>query len=435
MNFFTYRKGELYCEDIKATELAKRFGTPLYVYSVRTILDHHRKLRQAFQHADMTHPSLICYSVKANSNLSIMNLMKEEGAGFDVVSGGELYRVMKIGADPKKVVFAGVGKSPQEIKEALKAGVLLLNCESEEELCTINSIAKQSRTVARVAVRVNPDVDPRTHKHITTGLRENKFGVDTETAIRMLKDSKKIKNVKIIGLHVHIGSQITTVEPYVQTLKRLVEFLNRCAKLGFNFEYLDLGGGFGIWYKEKTAKTAKEIADALLPFVLQTGLKLILEPGRFIVGNAGILLTRVLYTKESGGKRFLICDAGMNDLIRPTLYDAYHKIWPAKTAGSYEGEVPDDEKWKDALVLTDVVGPICETGDFFARERPLPSVKSGEYLAVFTTGAYGYSMSSNYNSHPRPSEVIVYWKEAKLTTKRETFESLVQNEQLVKLEI
>lgn len=434
MNLFRYSKGELFCEDVKAEAIAKKFGTPLYVYSVRSMLDHYRKLRQAFDHTEMPRPTLICYSVKANSNLTIMNIIKNEGAGFDVVSGGELYRAMKIGGDPKKVVFAGVGKTEDEIELALKHGVLLLNVESEEELYAINSIAKRMKKIASLAIRVNPDVDPKTHTYITTGKKENKFGVNQETAIKMLKAAGKLKNVRINGLHVHIGSQITTVEPYVKTLSKILEFIDRCKSFGFEFEYLDIGGGFGIWYKEKTAKTAKEIADALMPIIIKTGLKVILEPGRFIIGNAGILLTRVLYVKESGDKRFVICDAGMSHLIRPMLYNAYHRIWPIKTV-KYSGEVPDEENWKKGLVKSDVVGPICETGDAFAVDRMLPPVKGGDLLAIFTAGAYGYAMSSNYNSHPRPAEIIVYGKNVKLATKRETYDNIVKNESILTIKL
>lgn len=427
MDYFRYQKGSLHCEDVPVEDLASKHGTPLYLYSTRTILEHYRKLSEAFAELKPT----IAYSVKANSNLSILKMMKEAGSGFDVVSGGELYRALKIGADPKTIVFAGVGKTDEEIGYALDQDILLFNIESEEELENINRIAQSKNKTARCALRINPDVDPHTHTYIATGKKETKFGVDLDRARRVLSRHPDFPHAKIVGLHTHIGSQITKVEPYVETASRIAEFLPECAKLGVPIEYFDLGGGFGVWYKEKLARPAHEIAGAILPILKKMGVKLVLEPGRFIVGNAGILVTRVLYVKRSGEKNFVICDAGMTDLIRPTLYGAYHRIWPVKTEPGYAGEVPDEEHWGGPLELSDVVGPICESGDFFAKERRLPRVKRGDYVAVFSAGAYGFTMSSNYNTHPRAAEVAVAGGEARVVTQRETIEDLLRKEQVV----
>lgn len=431
MHYFLYRNGELHCEEVPVESLARTYGTPLYIYSVRTVLEHFRKIRQAFAHADLPAPPLICYAVKANSNLSLLKLMQKEGAGFDVVSGGELDRVLRVGADPSKVVFAGVGKTDDEIRFALRRRIYMFNVESEQELEVLNQLAGEEQVRPRVAIRVNPDVDPHTHRYITTGKRENKFGLDLERARRLYARHEDFPNVSLSGVHCHIGSQITRVEPYVESLTRTANFIQDVANLGVKIEHLDIGGGFGIWYREKTARPAAEIAGALLPIIIRTGCRLALEPGRFIVGNAGVLVTRVLYVKDSGDKRFYICDAGMNDLIRPTLYEAYHRIWPVRTDPDLNGEAPDEETYRGETGLADVVGPICESGDFFARERRLPPVQRGDLLCVFSTGAYGYAMASNYNSMPRPAEVCVFGREARLVTERETYEDLVRKERIV----
>ncbi len=427
MHSFNYINGQLHCEDVPVDRLAEDHGTPLYIYSSQTIRDHYLKLTEAFAPAQ----PLICYSTKANSNLSVLNFMKELGSGFDVVSGGELERVLKIGGDPKKVVFAGVGKTDEEIAFALDQDILLFNVESEEELENIERIAAQKNKTTRCALRINPDVDPQTHKYITTGKKENKFGVDLIEGKRILGRHKEFSHAKLTGLHVHIGSQITRVEPYIETLKRVAAFLPECASVGCPIEWLDIGGGFGIWYKDKLAKSAETIAEPLLPLIREMGVKLILEPGRFIVGNAGIMVTRVLYVKASGGKNFVICDAGMNDLLRPSLYGAYHRIWPVETAPGVQGEVPGEETWEGPHMPTDLVGPICESGDIFAKDRKLPPMKRGDLVAIYSAGAYGFVMASTYNSHPRPCEVMVGKKEAKVVTERESFEDLVKNERIV----
>jgi diaminopimelate decarboxylase len=432
MDYFSYTRGELKVEDVSVQEIAEKHGTPVYVYSGRTILEHYRKLRDAFSGAGgLAETPLICYSVKANSNLSILKLMKDEGSGFDVVSGGELYRALKVGADPKKCVFAGVGKNDEEITYALEQGILLFNVESEEELANIDRIAGKIGKRAPVALRVNPDVDPQTHTYISTGKKETKFGVDLTRAKKIVQSALALKNTDLKAIHVHIGSQITKVEPYVETMQRIAAFLPELEKIGAKIEMLDIGGGYGIWYKDKLARPAKEIAGAILPLLKGMKCRILLEPGRFIVGNAGVLVTRVLYVKESGEKKFVICDAGMNDLIRPTLYSAYHRIWPVRTEPGHSGEVPDEETWSGPAAVTDIVGPICESGDFFAKDRKLPLLKRGDLVCVFSAGAYGYAMASNYNSHPRPCEVMVAGKKAEVVTARETLEDLLRNEKIV----
>lgn len=432
MDYFSYSAGELRVEDVSVQDIADKHGTPIYIYSSRTILEHYRKLRDAFAGAGgLAEPPLICYSVKANSNLSILKLMKDEGSGFDVVSGGELYRALKVGADPKKCVFAGVGKNDEEITYALEQGILLFNVESEEELANIDRIAGKIGKKAPVALRVNPDVDPQTHTYISTGKKETKFGVDLIRAKRIVQSALALKNTHLKAIHVHIGSQITKVEPYVETMQRIAAFLPELEKIGAKIEMLDIGGGFGIWYKDKLARPAKEIAGAILPMLQRMNCRILLEPGRFIVGNAGVLVTRVLYVKESGEKKFVICDAGMNDLIRPTLYSAYHRIWPVRTDPGHSGEAPDEETWSGPAAVTDIVGPICESGDFFAKERKMPPLKRGDLVCVFSAGAYGYAMASNYNSHPRPCEVMVAGKKAEVVTARESLEDLLRNEKIV----
>ena len=435
MDYFNYIRGDLHCENVAAEDIAREFGTPCYVYSSRTIREHFEKLQAAFAPAAAGDAApLLCYSVKANSNLTILNLMREMGSGFDVVSGGELYRALKVGADPKKIVFAGVGKTEAEIRQALEQDILLFNVESEGELEVLDRVAGSLKKTARAALRINPDVDPETHTYISTGRGEDKFGIDLRRAHLILERHGDFRNVRISGLHCHIGSQITKPAPYIKTLERIEKFLASAKTTGAPIEWLDIGGGFGIWYREKTAKSAAEIGEALIPILNRIGLKLILEPGRFIVGNAGILLTRVLYVKESGNKRFLVCDAGMTDLIRPTLYDAWHRVWPARMGNGHNGEVPSEENYEGELEPTDIVGPICESGDFFAKDRRLPRAQAGDLLAVYSAGAYGYAMASNYNSHTRPCEVIVSGKKALLATERETFEDLVRRERVVSLE-
>lgn len=424
---FTFRKGTLYCEDVKVQDIVASVGSPVYIYSERAILNNYKEIRDAFGGAS----TLICFSVKSNSNLSILRLLAVEGSGFDVVSGGELYRALQAGASPEKVIFAGVGKNPQEIKYALDSGILMFNVESQAELEGINTIARDNKTTARVALRLNPDVDPKTHVRTTTGKKENKFGIDLGMAEKIIKRAKKYESTQICGLHVHLGSPIMSPEPYVKALKKINNFLPLCSKHSLPIEYMNVGGGYCISYTGEAVCGPADYAGEILPLVRAMGLKLLLEPGRFIVGNAGILVTKVLYNKESSfGKRFVICDAAMSDLIRPTLYDAFHRIWPVNprvpmpevlTPGSPKSPRKD-------LIKADIVGPVCESSDFFARDRFIPKVRQGELLSIFSAGAYGFTMSSNYNSRPRPSEVMVRNKTFRVVRKRESYEDLVSCE-------
>ncbi|MEE8143129.1 MAG: diaminopimelate decarboxylase [Planctomycetota bacterium] len=421
MDHFHYTGGQLFCDGVTAEELSKSYGTPLYVYSARTVRHHYGALQEAFSSAEQ--PLLTCYSVKACSNLSILRLLHELGAGFDVVSGGELRRVLEAGGDPAMVVYAGVGKTEEEIAAALEAGILLFNVESESELQRISRCARARSLTASVAVRLNPDVDPKTHRYITTGKRENKFGVDLERASRTLKMAAELEGVECHGLHIHLGSQITDTRPYLQGVRKVLEFLSSSGNLTARVKWLNIGGGFGVHYRPQEALPASAFAEALLPELQGTGLHLILEPGRFIMGNAGVLLTRVVTLKKSGQRRFAICDAGMNDLLRPSLYQAYHRIWPAA------GEPPPETLGlEDEAGDTDIVGPICESGDFLGLGRELPLVAEGDLLAVFSAGAYGFAMASNYNTRGRPAEVLVDGHEHRLIRRRECYDDIVEPE-------
>ncbi|MDD2689120.1 MAG: diaminopimelate decarboxylase [Candidatus Omnitrophica bacterium] len=414
MHEFKYIKGRLYCEDVKVEDLAKRFGSPLYVYSYHTIIDHYLKLKNAFSSIK----PLIAYSVKANSNLAVLKALVDKGAGLDIVSGGELYRAIQVRCPMNRIVYASVGKTEREIEEAVRRKILFLNVESLQELESINRISKRLNTITRVAIRVNPDIEPKTHRYITTGRLTNKFGIDFKSAYQILMLRRALPNVKISGLHIHIGSQITDASPYSAAISKMVDFIERLRKKGIELEYLNIGGGLGIIYNHETPQTAQRFAKRISPLLKRSGLKIILEPGRFIVGQAGILVTEVLYTKSTPKKKFVIVDAGMNDLIRPALYDAYHQIFPLEIKGANPRRT---EK-------VDVVGPICESADFFAKERRMPKVKSGDYLAVMSAGAYGFTMSSNYNSRPRIAEVMVVKDNVFLIRKREVYADIVRNE-------
>lgn len=413
MHDFHYKDNEFFCEGAKVADLTRRFGTPLYVYSEHTILDHYRKLRRAFRSVR----PLICFSVKSNSNLSILKVLAEHGAGLDIVSGGELYRAEKIKADPRKIVYASVGKTRQEIEAAVKAGILFFNVESLQELGLISEVAAALKKDTQVCVRINPNIDPHTHRYITTGTVESKFGVDFDTARIIFLNRRHFKRVKILGLHVHIGSQITDVAPFLAALKRILRFIGELRASGITLEWLNIGGGLGIIYKEEKPQTADEFASAVLPLLKKTGLKIILEPGRFIVGSAGILATEVLYVKDTPAKRFVVVDAGMNDLLRPSLYEAYHEIQPL-----------DRSLARSSVKRSDVVGPVCESADFLAKDRDLPLFESGDLLAVMGAGAYGFSMASNYNSRLRCAEVLVRGKKASLIRRRESFDDLIRLE-------
>jgi diaminopimelate decarboxylase len=424
MEPFQYRDRQLYCEDVPVAELAARFGTPLYVYSQNAILETLKSLRSAFADVD----PLVCYSVKANSNLGILQVMAEHGSGFDVVSGGELHRVKLAGGNPERTVFAGVGKTDDEIVAGLEAGVLMFNVESEGELEAIARVAAAMNRVAPIALRVNPDVDPRTHRYISTGKKESKFGMDIERSLRVAEAALAMNSVRMIGMHMHIGSQITTTEPYAGAVAKGVEVIGQLRRMGHPIEWYNMGGGFGIAYKKSEARSIAEFAAAILPGAKAAGCRLAIEPGRVIAGNAGILVSRVLYTKQSGDKRFLIQDAAMNDLIRPALYESFHRIWPVVAApglpappDDFEAAIPGTEPW-------DVVGPVCESGDFLAKDRFLPQLDRGDLIAIFSAGAYGMVMASNYNTRPRAAEVLVALRQSRLVRRRETYEDLVSQE-------
>jgi diaminopimelate decarboxylase len=424
MEPFHYRDGQLYCEGVPSAELAERFGTPLYVYSQASILGTLQALLSAYAEVE----PLVCYSVKANSNLGILKVMAEHGSGFDVVSAGELYRVGLAGGDPAKTVFAGVGKTDEEIRAGLEAGVLMFNVESEAELDAIARVAAAIGKVAPIALRVNPDVDPKTHRYISTGKKESKFGMDIERAVRVAEGAVAIPSIRMIGMHMHIGSQITSTEPYAGAVAKGVELIGRLRAMGHPIAWYNMGGGYGINYKGREARPVEEFARVIAPAVKAAGCRLAIEPGRVVAGNAGILLSRVLYTKQSGDKRFLIQDAAMNDLIRPALYESYHRIWPAvlPPGGSpppedAETPAPGTEPW-------DVVGPVCESGDFLAKDRPLPRLDRGALIATFSAGAYSMVMASNYNTRPRAAEVLVDGPNARLVRRRETYEDLVRHE-------
>ena len=424
MDHFHYESGQLFCENIPVADLAAKYGTPLYIYSQNAILGQLMALQTAFAEVN----PLVCYSVKANSNLGVLKVMAAHGSGFDVVSEGELFRVMTAGGDPGKTVFAGVGKTDQEIAAGLNAGVLMFNVESEAELDAIVRVADSLGKIAPIALRVNPDVDPKTHRYISTGKKESKFGMDIDRSLALAERIVGVKSVTMIGMHMHIGSQITTVEPYAAAVEKGVEIIEKMRKMGHPIQWYNMGGGYGIAYRGGEAKEVSEFAKAIVPGLKATGCRMAMEPGRVIVGNAGVLVSRVLYTKRSGEKRFLIQDAAMNDLIRPALYESFHRIWPvAVPAGlptppvDYEAPIPGTEPW-------DVVGPVCESGDFLAKDRFLPNLNSGDLLAVFSAGAYGMVMASNYNTRPRAAEILVDGSNVKLVRRRETYEDLVLQE-------
>jgi diaminopimelate decarboxylase len=408
---FLFKNGELYCEDVKITAIAKRVGTPFYLYSHHTLVDHFTKIQRAFAKVKPT----ICFAMKSNSNMAVIKTLLNYGAGVDIVSIGEFKKALKLGVDPKKVVFASVGKTEEEIGFAIKKGILFFNVESVPELEEINRIAKKMGKKTQAALRINPDVEAATHDFVTTGTLKNKFGIDLRSTHHILRNQKNYSHVKITGLHIHIGSQIVSSTPFINALQKVIEFLETLKKEKIKLEYLDIGGGLGIIYKDENPQTAQDFANAILPFLEKTGLKIVMEPGRFIVGNAGIFVTKLLYMKDNGYKKFYIVDGGMNDLIRPSLYNAYHSIIPVKQTST-------------TLDKFDVVGPICESGDFFAKERMLPVLKKGDLLAIMSAGAYGYVMSSNYNVRCRVPEIFVKGSKYAVTRKRETFEDLMRGE-------
>jgi diaminopimelate decarboxylase len=427
MDFFNYKNGELYCEDVPAERIAREVGTPAYVYSKATLLHHYHQIAEAFKPVN----AMICYSIKSCGNVHLCKILADEGCGFDVTSGGELFRALKAGGDPKKIIYAGVGKTDEEIREALEVGIAAFNIESEAEIENIDRVAGLAGKKAVGALRINPDVDPKTHVKTTTGKKETKFGVDIERAERVFEQYRDLKNLRIAGLHLHIGSPVYEIRPYVEAVTKANELIDRLTARGHKIEWLDLGGGYAVNYKKPDqALPVTEHAKALIPLIQNKSYRVALEPGRYIVGNAGILLTRVLYRKTGGAKRFVIVDAGMNDLLRPTLYDAFHFIWPAKPSAKNVPARRDADVIPADAETVDVVGPICESGDFLAQDRPLPPTQRGDLLAVFTAGAYGFAMSSNYNNRPRAPEVLVDGSEYRIIRRRETYEDLIAAERV-----
>ena len=429
MHSFRYHQGQLFAENVPLQSLAEKHGTPLYVYSKATITGHFTRLDAAL--AKLNH--LICYAVKANSNIAILNSIAKLGGGFDIVSAGELYRVIKAGGDPGKCTFAGVGKTRDEIEYALKQGIYCFNAESEAELHYINKVAGDLGLQAPVAVRVNPNVDAKTHAKITTGKSENKFGIDFDQILDVYaRVAADCPNLIIKGLQMHIGSQLTNVDPFLEAVQKVIPLVKQ-VKQSYGIEFFSIGGGIGINYKQSLDSgdsawwqenaevhplTVQAYADAVVPHLAPLGLRILCEPGRFMVGNAGVLLTKVLYEKRGGAKVFKIVDAGMNDLIRPTLYEGWHQIVPLKQPKT------------NALEKVDVVGPICESGDFLAQNREIPLVAEGDYLAVLSAGAYGFTMASNYNTRPMPAEILVDGDKATVVRERQTLDDVLKGEHI-----
>jgi len=411
MDYFEYRNGELFAEGVPVRRIAREVGTPAYIYSLATLKRHYRVFDQAF--ARLSH--LVCFSMKSNSNLAVLRVFVKEGGGFDIVSAGELFRALKAGADPKKIVFSGVGKKKAEIEYALNAGILMFNVESEQELTVLNEIARGMEKKAPISLRVNPDVDPKTHPYISTGMKKSKFGIDIKRSLEVYKRALTLTHLEVIGVDCHIGSQLTTIPPFVDALSRVKVFVEALRKEGARIRYLDLGGGLGIRYKDEEPPHPEEYAGALIQGLQGLDVTLILEPGRVVVGNAGILVTEVLYLKEGEEKTFVVVDGGMNDLIRPALYGSYQAIRPVVER-------------KGEMIVADVVGPICESGDFFAKDREIPRPQEGDLLAVMSAGAYGFTMSSNYNSRPRAPEILVDGDNFHVVRKRESFEDLISGE-------
>ena len=418
MHHFIYKNNELFCESVAIADIAEAVGTPFYLYSNATLTHHFTTFDKSFGEL----PHLTCFAVKSCSNLTVLRLFSTLGGGADIVSGGELYRAMKAGIDPRRIIYSGVGKTEEELRYALDSEILMFNVESEQELERLQQIAVEQEMTAPVSLRINPDVDPQTHAYISTGLAENKFGIPIEDAERIYLKASSMSNVEILGISCHIGSQLTDISPFTETLHKVKLFIERLAQHEIAIKYLDLGGGLGVRYQDEKPPHPQEYARALKEEMAGLDCTLILEPGRVIVGNSGILVSRVLYTKRNQAKKFVIVDAAMNDLARPSLYGAHHDILPVMRK---EGQ-PAEE----AMEKADVVGPICETGDFLARDRQLPIFEQGDLVAVMSSGAYGFTMSSNYNSRPRAAEVLVSEDQFYVIRERETYETLIRGENI-----
>jgi diaminopimelate decarboxylase len=415
MHHFVYKDNDLFCEDLSVAYIAEQIGTPFYLYSYSTIKRHFQVFNNAFNGLE----HLTCFSLKSNSNLAILRLLALEGGGADIVSGGELFRALRAGITPDKIIYSGVGKTPSDMELALKSDILMFNVESDQELQTLNGVAKDIRGKAMIAIRINPDVEPKTHPYIVTGFSENKFGIGIKDSLKTYMLARRLKNIDIKGISCHIGSQLTEIGPFVEALRKLKGLLRELKGMGLDIKFLNFGGGLGITYNDESPPHPFEYARALKDIIGEDRLTLILEPGRVIIGNAGILVTRVLYTKSTATKRFIIVDAGMNDLIRPTLYDSFHAVQPVKMTNS-------------KMLTATLAGPICETGDFLAKDRKMPAFKPGDLVAIMSAGAYGFSMSSNYNSRPRPAEVMVKGKLFSIIRQRETYDDLISGEEIPK---
>lgn len=411
---FRYRRKELHCESLKISDIVRETETPVYIYSKQTLLDAYREFDSAFAAID----HLVCYSMKANMNLNICSLFAKAGSGIDVNSGGELFRALAVGVDPKKIVFTGVGKTDEEICYALSQDILMLTAESHDELRTMNTLAEEMGKKIPVSIRINPDVNPNTHPYVSTGLSDNKFGIDSSLAVDAFDLARSLPNLEVVGLNMHIGSQITDLKPFVEATTKMAALMPKLKKAGVAIKQFDIGGGMAISYGAERPASPKVIADALTRVLKATHCRIIVEPGRYLVGNAGILVTKVLYTKKHGEKNFVIVDAGMNDLIRPSLYDAHHEIMCVSTD-------------REGTITADIVGPVCESGDFFALNREIRQCERGDLLAIMSAGAYGFSMSLNYNGRRRASEVIVDGDKFYVTRERESYEDTIMKERIV----
>lgn len=424
MHHFHYKGGDLFCEEVPLSQIAAEAGTPCYVYSHATLQRHFRVFDEAFGGI----PHLICFAMKANSNLAVLRALVKMGAGVDIVSSGELFRAMTAGVRPEKIVYSGVGKTRGEMEHALRVGILQFNVESAEELFALDEVARRMGKKAPVSIRVNPDINPRTHPYISTGLKKSKFGVPLAESLELYKEARTLRGIEIQGVSCHIGSQITKLSPFREALRKVGTLVRRLREGGFQIRHLDLGGGLGIPYRDELPPNPRQYGRALKKDLKALEVKVLLEPGRVIVGNAGILLTRVLYRKRIRNKRFVIVDGAMNDLIRPALYDSFHQIWLVRRSLVRRSLA----RRRTELEKVDVVGPICESGDFFALNRPLPVVDSGDLLAVMSAGAYGFVMASNYNSRPRAAEVMVKGDQFFVVRKREELKDLLRGEHVPK---
>ena len=427
MRHFSYRNGHLFCEGVSVEKVAGEVGTPFYLYSHRTLLENYRSFRSGLGKIRY----LVCYAFKANSNSTLCKILANAGSGAEVASLGELKQALELGVPGRKIILNGNGKTIEEMELAIKSDILMINVDSFEELALLNRVAVRLGKKARIALRINPDIEPLTHPYIATGVKKGKFGFELARAVEGYKLAKRLGNLEICGIHMHIGSQITRIEPFVRGLKKLITVSGKLKQIGINLEYVNVGGGLGIAYWNERPPTPASYARALIPLIKKIGSRGIFEPGRVIVGNAGILVTKVLYIKEMFSKKFVVVDSGMSDFIRPTLYNAYHEIKPVKleevAKGRWQLERPSF--WPSGarkVMVADVVGPICESGDFFAKDRTLPKVSAGDLLAVFCAGAYGFTMSSNYNSRCRPAEVLVRKERYNIIRERETYQDLIK---------